>query len=163
VPSENITEISVYRSEFYPDGRSRRSIFSIEMVRPLGIAMLPIMIGTLVAMLEGFPVLSVLYVGFPIALAVSFLWTWLRLRGQICEILISNEKVAFRSIFATSEPSEGPNWKLLIDIRQKPSGISATVGLEEFVLDAVDWSNWITLVNHLKSAHHSQTLGVHND
>lgn len=132
----------------------------MEMVVPLGIAMLPIMIGTLVAMLEGYPVLSVLYVGFPIALGVSFFWTWLKLRGQICEVLVSGEKVSFRSIFAASTPQIGPEWKLLIDLRRQESGLLVTVGLEQFVIHASDWPNWSTVVDHLQAAYRLQLEGT---
>lgn len=153
MPKTSITDISVYRSKLYPDGRSRRTLFGTEMVKPLGVAMLPLMIGTLVSMLQGFSVLSVLYIGFPIALGVSFFWTWLQLRSQIGEILISEEKVAFRSVFAASSPSDGSEWKLLIDLRPMASGLTATVGLEEFVLTSSDWPNWSTLLNHLQTAY----------
>ncbi|MDA1027996.1 MAG: hypothetical protein O3B41_02945 [Bacteroidetes bacterium] len=153
MPPDSITDISVYRSKLHPEGRTRRSLFGTEMVTPLGVAMLPLMIGTLVSMLQGFSVLSVLYIGFPIALGVSFFWTWLRLRSQIGEILISDEKVAFRSVFGASSPSDGPEWKLLIDLRPMASGLTVTVGLEEFVLTSSDWPNWSILLNHLQTAY----------
>ncbi|NQV73548.1 hypothetical protein HQ496_10525 [bacterium] len=121
------------------------------MGKPLGITMLPVMIGTLVAMLQGFPVLSVLYIGFPIALLLAFFWTWVRLRSDICEILIFEHKIALRSIFSAAHPIEDLQWKLLIDLRGGIDSALLTVGLEQFTLNMSDWPEWSRLTEHLQS------------
>jgi hypothetical protein len=152
VHSGTITDISVYRSNSHPDGRKRRAVFGTAIVRPLGNTMLPVMIGTLVAMLQGYSVVSVLYIGFPVALLVASFWTWIRLRSAVCEILISDGMIALKSVYDAAEPSRGQQWKLLIDMHTIPSGLSVTVGLEQFELKASEWPNWSELLDHLESA-----------
>jgi hypothetical protein len=58
VDPDSSSPIVIYRSRSHPNGRLRRGILGVELVKPLGVTMLPVMIGTLVAMLQGFPVLS---------------------------------------------------------------------------------------------------------
>jgi len=118
--------------------------------------MLPVMIGTLVAMLQGYSVLWVLYLGFPLALVVASFWTWLQLRNSICEILISEDKMAFRSVFDVAEPSRGQEWKLLLDMHPSSSGFTVTVGLEQFDLVSSDWPEWPELVEHVRSVYLSR-------
>ena len=63
------------KSLAHPDDAVAKLVYGRTLVRPLGICMLPIMIGALVTVLQGFPALTYLTVGFPAALVVSMLWT----------------------------------------------------------------------------------------
>ena len=150
--TDSTSDIAVYRSHSHPSGRSRRGVFGVEMVTPLGIAMLPVMIGTLVAMLQGYPVLSIVYVGSPIALVLAFIWTWIRLRSEVCEILISDHRVAIRSVFSAAQPVEALQWKLIIDMQRRSDGIGVTLGLEEFSLVTSEWPAWSHLVRDLAAS-----------
>jgi len=152
--SNPAANIAVYRSRLHPDGRTRRGVFGVEMVRPLSMTMLPVMIGTLVAMLQGISVLSVLYIGFPVAALLAFGWTWIQLRTKVCEILVSDQKIAMRSVFSAAVPTEKHHWKLLIDMRRNGKGVTITVGLEEFNLEPEDWPMWQDLIGQLDEALH---------
>jgi len=124
----------------------------MEMVQPLAVTMLPVMIITLVAMLQGHPVLQVLYIGFPIAVVVAFIWTWISLKNIVCEILISGSSVALRSKFAASSPTEGLEWKRLLDIQPENDGLRLTVGLEQYSVFSAEWESWSSLKQALMEA-----------
>lgn len=147
-----ISDIAVFQSTLYPKGVSRRTVISVEMVQPLAVTMLPVMIITLVAMLQGIPVLQVLYLGFPIAVVVAFIWTWIKLKNTVCEVLISGSSVAIRSKYAAAHPIEGLEWKRLIDVQTHGGGLRLTLGLEQFSLVSSEWEKWTLLKQTLRIA-----------
>lgn len=160
---DSSSPIVIYRSRSHPNGRLRRGILGVELVKPLGVTMLPVMIGTLVAMLQGFPVLSVIYIGFPIALLLAFFWTWVRLRSDICEVLIFDNKIALRSVFSAAHPIEDLQWKLLIDLHRGVESAVLTVGLEQFTLNMSEWPEWSRLIEQLQSTlYHTLGQGNHD-
>ena len=148
----SISDIAVFQSHLYPKGISRRSVISIEMVQPLAVTMLPVMIVTLVAMLQGVPVLQVLYLGFPIAVVIAFIWTWIRLKSTVCEILISDSSVAIRTRFAAASPIEGLEWKRLLDVQPIGGGLRLTLGLEQYAIYSAEWESWTPLKQALRVA-----------
>lgn len=148
----SISDITVFHSSLYPKGVSRRTVISVEMVQPLAVTMLPVMIITVVAMLQGFPVLPVLYIAFPIAVVVAFIWTWIHLKSSVCEILVSGTSVAIRSRFAAAHPIEGLEWKRLLDIQSISGGLRLTLGLEQYSIFSSEWESWTMLKQTLRIA-----------
>jgi len=108
-------------------------------VRPLGVCMLPVMIVTLVAMLEGQQVLSAIYVGFPVALSLAAAWTWIRIRDIIVEIHVGEDRIAVRSLYDAAMPEKDLHWSRLLDARRDGSRLSLQIGHEEFRLEEHDW------------------------
>ena len=51
-------ETVLFSSLHHPGQRLRHNVFGARLVQPLGISMLPVMVGTLIGMLEGLPVLA---------------------------------------------------------------------------------------------------------
>jgi hypothetical protein len=101
--------------------------------------MLPVMIGALVAMLEGLPALNFLFVGSPAAISTAAAWTWIRIRDDIVEVCISLDLdgVAVLSRHDASEPRHPQTWKRLFDIEvDRENRVILTVGHEEFRIDA---------------------------
>ncbi len=111
--------------------------------------MLPIMIGALVGMLEGMPVLYFLYAGFPLALIVSSLWTVVQVRRQLVEIHISSEGVAVRSLIGASHPNEELSWYRLLDIDIRHRKTHITVGHDPFTIEHKDWPEYKLLERNL--------------
>ncbi len=114
-------------------------MFASELVRPLGVCMLPVMVVTLFAMLEGQQVLAAIYVGFPAALLLASAWTWIRIRDIIVEIHVGEDRIAVRSLYAAAAPEKDLHWSRLLDARRESSRVSLQIGHEEFRLDEKDW------------------------
>ena len=128
-----------YRSVDHPDGRLRSWEYASALVRPIGVCMLPVMIGALVAMLEGLPALRYLTIGSPIAIAVASVWTWIRVRDDIVEVCVSQEKqgVSVLSRHDAASPRRPESWMRLFNIKfDAENHIFLMVGHEEFRLDA---------------------------
>ena len=111
--------------------------------------MIPVMIGALVSMLQGYAALPFLTVGFPVAAASALIWTWIRVRGVICEIHIHEESVAVRSLFDAALPSSDLEWKRIIDVDQEGLSASLTVGLSSFRIEQGDWPEWTLILRSL--------------
>lgn len=125
-------------------------VFTAALVRPLGISMMPVMLITLAGMLQGFPVLSALYVWFPVALAAASAWTWVRVRDVIVELHLSEGAVAVRSLMDAAEPPSPLAWRVLLDSRVESGGkLVITLGHEEFRLIRDEWLHEDDLFNTL--------------
>lgn len=117
-------------------------VFASELIRPLGMCMLPVMLVTLVGMLEGARIMSALYVGFPAALAIAAIWTWVRVRDTIVEVHLGDGVMAIRSLIDAAAPARPLVWMRLFDVRMSgPDRILFTLGLEEFRLVRSEWSH----------------------
>jgi hypothetical protein len=117
-------------------------VFTAALVQPLGVCMIPVMLITLAAMLQGIPVLSALYVWSPIALVVAAIWTWIRTRDVIVEVHMTEDAVAVRSLLEAADPPAPLAWRRLLDARMEGgSKLILTLGHEEFRLLRADWSN----------------------
>ncbi|NNF03131.1 MAG: hypothetical protein HKN17_01590 [Rhodothermales bacterium] len=128
-----------YRSVDHPDGRPRSWEYASALVRPIGICMLPVMIGALVAMLEGLPALRYLTIGSPIAIGVASVWTWIRVRDDVVEVCISTEKqgVSVLSRHDAASPRRPEAWTRLFNVETSDDGrVFLTAGHEEFRLEA---------------------------
>jgi hypothetical protein len=136
----------------HPGGRSKPAIAGSALVRPLGFCMIPVMIGALFSMLQGFVALPYLTVGFPIAAASAMIWTWIRVRSVICEIHIHEESVAVRSLFDAALPSTDLEWKRIIDVDQQGRSASVTIGLSSFRIQQGEWPEWPIILRSLGTA-----------
>lgn len=112
--------------------------------------MLPVMIGALIAMLEGASVLHFLYVGFPVATALAFAWTTIRIQDDIVEVHIRSGTVAIRSLLDASSPPTKLKWYRLLDVRYIESDIQITIGHDIYRLPALDWRTHPDLMKSLK-------------
>lgn len=119
--------------------------------------MLPIMIGALFSMLQGYAALPWLTVGFPIAALAALTWTWLQIRGQVCEVTITQGSVAVRSLFEAASPVSDPEWKLIIDVSDHGDHALITIGLASIRLNREDWPLWHTMLPILDYAHAEQS------
>jgi len=132
-------------STLHPGGRTKAAIVGTALAKPVGICMLPVMMGALVGMLQGYPVLGFLYFGFPISLLVASGWSWIQVRNIICEVHIHDGVVAIRSQWEAADLPSALNWRRLIDSSEIESGLRITLGLEEYSLHRQEWDRWSAL------------------
>lgn len=146
----------VYFSIHHPGGRSKAAVAGTALVRPLGFCMLPVMIGALFSMLQGFAALPYLTLGFPIALCCAAGWTWLHVRRLICEIHIYDDSVAVRTLHEAAHPASDIEWKRILAITTKAGHADITLGLTSIRLDQDVWPEWFTVVEALR---HAKNIG----
>lgn len=114
--------------------------------------MIPVMIGALVSMLQGYAALPYLTIGFPVAALAATLWTWVRVRGELCEIHIHEESVAVRSLFEAALPASELEWKRIIDVDHEGRSATITLGLSSYRLEQADWPEWTIILRSLETA-----------
>lgn len=148
-------ERHVFFSFHHPGGRSKAAVAGAALVRPLGFCMLPVMIGALFSMLQGFAALPYLTLGFPIALCCATAWTWLHVRRLICEIHIYEGSVAVRTLHEAAHPPTDVEWKRILAVTTKAGHADITLGLASIRLDQDSWPEWLTVVDALRHANNT--------
>lgn len=146
------TSRQVFFSAHHPGGRSKTAVAGAALVQPLGFCMLPVMIGALVSMLQGYAALPYLTVGFPIAIVCATAWTWVRIRGEICEVHIHDDSVAVRSLFDAALPASDLNWKRIINVESGAGHADVTLGLSSIRLDQDRWPEWVHMMQAIRMA-----------
>ena len=143
--------VQIFRSVDHPGTAPPAVVYGRALVRPIGVCMLPVMIGALVAVLQGFPVLSYLLIGFPGAIAVAMLWTHYRMRTTLAEIRVRPDAAALRTVWECAR-REPPAWRRVLDLRTTRSTIEATIGRGTYVLRTARWPEHDALLEALRHA-----------
>ena len=120
---------------------------------PVAACMLPVMILTLVAVLEGIRVIPYALWAAAGALAAASFWTSYQLRSRVAEIRISE---GFASVQTPWDLKRGqaPEWEPVLDIRDYGSWLHATIGLSTYELERSDWPKFAHLKDALSTAIH---------
>lgn len=152
----------VFKSTSHPEGRSVVLLHARHLVRPLAAMSLPVMIGTLVGMLQGLPVLAFALVGFPAAVLAASAWTHFSLRRTPAEVRVTDYAAAVRSIWevATNAPFRHAP---VLDLRDTPRERTVTVGLSSYDLTKSEWREMPALTEALKQARTARWHGVRQD
>lgn len=114
--------------------------------------MLPVMIGSLVAMLQGRDPLPYLVFGFPAALAVAWFWTLQRLKGTIVDIEFHGSFVALRSAWEVATGYSAGIGSAVLDVRQTELGLVVTAGLDTFELERLHFDRFDELTRSFEEA-----------
>ncbi len=113
--------------------------------------MLPVMIATLVAVLEDMPVLPHALWAAGAALLVSSMWTSFNLHRRVAEIRIDGPWVQVRSMADVAANRSNPARRVL-DVRHYGPWADVTVGLTSYTLDAAAWPAFEELVDALAAS-----------
>lgn len=111
-------------------------------------------------MLQGYPALSWLTIGFPLAATCATAWTWHSIRSTVVEVVVAQDRVAALSLFEAAEPVSGIRWKWAIDMRVAPDHVLLTIGLSPFRLNRHEWPEWSALLEALHSAYQLQSEAI---
>ncbi len=143
--------VQIFRSVEHPGSAPPALVYGRALVTPIGVCLLPVMIGALVAALQGYPALSYLLVGFPGAIAVAMLWTHYRLRTTLAEIRVRPDAAALRTVWECAR-EEPLRWMRVLDLRTNRSAIEATVGRGTYALRTARWPEHEALLEALRQA-----------
>ena len=120
-------------------------------MRPFSVCVLPVMIGALIAVLQGYPALAFLTVGLPMAFAVASLWTLFRMQAVVAEVLVRPGEAAVRTIWECAR-GRSPQWAPLYELRDDPDTLTLALGDTTYELDRAAWPEADTLLQALKNA-----------
>lgn len=144
----------VFTSTYHPGSASRSLVFGRWFVRPLAMTLLPLMIATLIAALQGYPILGFLYYGFPSAMLLAWLWTWHVVRTTLATIYVRQDAVATQTVWQAAAHL-APDWEQLFDVRRAKHDVTLTIGLRSYDLNLREWSNAETLMQALIDIRHA--------
>ena len=140
-----------FTSTEHPGAASWPLIYGRALVGPVAACMLPVMILTLVAVLEGIRVIPYALWAAAGALAVASFWTSYQLRSRVAEIRISD---GFASVQTPWDLKRGlaPEWEPVLDVRDYGSWLHVTIGLSTYELERSDWPKFADLRDALSAA-----------
>ncbi len=133
-------------------------VYGRALVQPLAACMLPVMIATLVAALEGLSLLPFFFWGFPGALVLASAWTAFRLRATPAEVHVDENGGAVRMVWEVLDGRTALPWQGVHDLRLYKRTLIVTVGYQTYELDAADWPDFDALFDALREARHAGLL-----
>jgi len=113
--------------------------------------MLPIMIGALIAVLQGFPALLYLTVGFPAAVLTAGTWTFYRMHATVAEIQVRPGAAAVRTIWECLH-DRPIRWVPIFELRTSGASLTAALGDASYELDRTAWPEADALLEALTAA-----------
>lgn len=140
-----------FKSLDHPGHRLWPAVYGLSLVQPLAACMLPVMILTLVGVLEGMPILPYALWAAGAAVALASAWTSFQMRRKLAEIVVDDEWVRTRSIWDVARGRSAPSMRVL-DVRDYGSWALITVGLTSHTVERQDWSEYDSLVSALIAA-----------
>jgi hypothetical protein len=144
--------IVVFRSRHHPGSASWQWVFAVALVRPLTLCMLPLMIAALVTVLQGFPALAYLTIGFPIVLVLALAWTVYRLMTTPAAVFVRTGFAAVRSVWDHLFRKPTWTWLRIFDLRVSRTSLIAGLGDASYVFDRDDWPDPEALLDALRAA-----------
>lgn len=113
--------------------------------------MLPVMILTLVGVLEGVQVMPYTFWAAGAALLAAALWTSFKLRRAPAEIRIADDWIRVLSVRDVAR-NRLPRAEPLLDVRDYGSFADATVGLASVEIERARWPHYEELIATLQEA-----------
>lgn len=156
IPRASVTDLSTssevltFRSKAHPHSMPRAVVYGRALVRPIAACMLPVMILTLVGVLEGVQILPGLLWASGAALLIASAWTSFRLQRQVAVIRISSEFASAQTVSDVLNDVP-PRWQQVLDVRDYGTWAHVTIGLTPFELDRAEWDQYYELISALKS------------
>lgn len=143
------TELFVHRTwQAWP---SRAASIAVVFARTVPVLFLPVMVFTVVAVLQARPVFGVLVWVCPLLFVGASLWTRAWLHSTIAAVHVRGDIVAVQT-FSELGRKDKPAWKRLMDVNRDGDAISATVGREPYVFRAADWARFEEMADALRRA-----------
>ena len=140
-----------FKSHAHPEGAAWQLVYARALVRPLSVTMLPIMIGAMVTVLQGFPALTYLTIGFPVGLLVAVLWTLFRMQATVAEIYVRPGAAAVRTVWENLH-ARPLRWIPIFELRAASTTLTLALGDTTYVLDRAAWPEADALLDTLKAA-----------
>lgn len=143
------SEVLTFTSTAHPGTLPWGFVYGRALVQPIAACMLPVMVLTLVAVLEGVRILPGVFWASGAALLVASAWTTFRLQRVVAEIRVTPEMASIRTVWEVM--SDEPHWKPVLAVRDYGSWADVTIGLASYEIERDRWENYDELIAALKS------------
>ena len=150
-------DVRLFYSAAHPAGTPASLVWARALVRPLATVMLPVMIATLVAALEGLSLFPFLLFGFPGAIATATLWTRYRLALTLAEIHLRGGEAAVRTVTEVLRHRRLV-WNPVFDLRKTRTTFIIALGRTHYELDDADWPDVRALLDALQRARQANAV-----
>lgn len=147
--ASSTSESHRFVSTAHPGDLSWQVVYGRALVRPLAACMLPVMILTLVAVLEEATIIPGALWAAGGALFIASSWTTFRIQTEVAEIRVGLDFVAIRTVWETLNSIEPPLQQIL-DVRDYGKWMHVTIGLTTYELDRRRWPRYKELGMALK-------------
>lgn len=136
-------------SRAHPRSLPSGIVYGRAIVRPIAACMLPVMILTLVAVLEGLQIFPGVIWGTAAAFVAASAWTSFRLHRELAEIRILSELACLRTVWDVlhDAPDE---WRPVLDIRDYGSWALASVGDASYEIEREKWAEYKNMIAAFK-------------
>lgn len=142
----------VFRSRHHPGEAPWGLVYARAVVQPVGVCMLPVMVASLVAALEGLPLQPYVWWGFFGAIGLAVAWTRYRLDRTLAEIRVDDGVAAVLTVRACTQRDAAPAWEPVHDVRDYGRWTFVTIGLQSYEVEAADWPAYADLRDALRAA-----------
>ena len=140
-----------FQSVDHPGESSWAYVYGRSLVGPVAACMLPVMVLTLVAILEGVRVMPYVLWAAAAALAAASFWTSFRLRSIVAEVRVLDEFASVQSPWDLVRARKR-EWEPVLDVRDYGSWMHATIGLSSYEFERNDWPLYEDLARTLAAA-----------
>lgn len=145
-------DTQVFRHTDHPGAVSVALLYSQAVARPVGWLMLPVMITTLVHVLQGTTVFPEAFLGAAAAFVLASGWTHFQLRQRVVEVRVRGQQVALRT--ALDAARDAPvRWLPLLRAKRQRAHLHLYAGDRTLHLDPSDWPAY----SRLEAALHPDT------
>ena len=151
---KNTAEVRRFVSAQHPQGAPAALVYGRALASPLAACVVPIMLLTLAAALQGRFLTLYLYGGLPAALLLAVAWTRLRLARTPAEVRVRSDAAALRTVYDCAR-GRPPRWKRVFDLRQAPASVEVAIGRDTYELRHTDWPEHEALLAALRRARYA--------
>jgi len=148
------TETETFLHKTWQAWPTRSGSIAVVFARTVPVLFLPLMVLTVVAVLEARPVLRVLIWVCPIAMVGASLWTRAWLHSTVGAVLVRADAAAVLT-FSELGRKGTPVWKRLTDVALDGETLSATIGREPYQFRSTDWPRLEVMADALSKARES--------
>lgn len=154
----SMLEPRVFTSTRHPGELPWPVVYGRALVRPLAACMLPVMIVTLVAVLEGMRILPGAVWAAGVALFIASFWTTFRIQSDVAEIRVDEDAASVRTVWEILNDVDAPP-KPILAIRDYGTWMHLTVGLTNYELERSLWPRYDNLVRVLRTSYAQRRRG----
>ncbi len=151
------SEVLTFTSEAHPRSLPWAVVYGQALVRPIAACMLPVMILTLVAVLEDVQILPGLLWASGAALLTASAWTSFRLQREAAELLVSSETACVRTVWEVLNGVRA-EWQQVLDVRDYGTWAHVTIGFASYEIDRERWVRYDELIAALKTCSRAARL-----
>jgi hypothetical protein len=135
---------TVFESIHHPHGASWGLVYTRFLARPLGVCIIPLMVGATTSALLEQPVWGYLVWGLPAALVLATVWTHFSLGRTPAELSFRSGQAAVRSVYDVLR-GQPRDWRPIFNVRTTAWSVEVAVGRTTHLFQPEQWPEFEAL------------------